>query len=164
MITVRDLMVRINNDDDLENGLSRLAKGGRIVAVLPQPKNLKSALTYKVVIEQEPITVILPTIDSNLADRLEKLAEAAETGPWFTSNLDGDEDHQVISIGGYDLSERPAKNHHYEDTILEVWDNGNVAGNATDTAALLAELVNNLPTIIKALRNDSSELTVQSFV
>lgn len=160
MITVRTISIRnglaLTQDKDMEAKLTELSKLGRIVSVIPVGNNM-----FQVVVLEHENTVTVQTTDITLADRLEKLS--TETGLWFAGDLVGDEDQQVVSIGGYDLSDRPAKDHHYEDTILEVWDNGNIEGNAVDTAALLCELVNNLPVIIKALRNDSSELTVHSF-
>lgn len=65
--------------------------------------------------------------------------EDAEEGPWFAGRLCGDdEDHRVISVGPYSLDDRPNKDHHYEDTICEVWDNGNLASDPMATARLIA--------------------------
>ena len=87
-----------------------------------------------------------------LADRLARLAEKANLSIWFAGPLCGEEEHRMISVGGYNLSDRPLREHHYEDTILEVWDNPNNTSDVEATAALLCELINNLPTILSALR------------
>ncbi len=164
MITTHIVTITCNSPyyprvKDLGSQLSKLGELGRIVSVFPfgNPQPPRTHDEYCVVVEQEDPVVVAPTVDNDLASRLEKLAKAAETGPWFAGKIeDEDGNGGSISIGGYDLEESVAMitaNHHYENTILEVWNNGNIAGDVESTAALLCELVNNLPTIIKALRD-----------
>lgn len=79
---------------------------------------------------------------------IRRALEKATPGPWFTGRLEGDEDNRVVSIGPYSLEDRPNKPHHYEDTICEVWENGNLANGAEDNAKLIALLRNNAEALL----------------
>jgi hypothetical protein len=60
-------------------------------------------------------------------------------GPWFAGDpIEDDSGMLIVSVGGLDLSDRPGRRHHYEDTICEVWDNPNNAGDVVDTARIIA--------------------------
>jgi hypothetical protein len=74
---------------------------------------------------------------------IKALDAAATQGVWFAGPLTtNDDDQRFISVGPYDLSDRPNNDHHYEDTILEVWDNPNNDGEPEANAALIVALVN----------------------
>ena len=66
-----------------------------------------------------------PSLTDN---ELRAIAEAATPGPWFPGRpivSDSDGEMLIVSVGPQDLSDRPNKSHHYEDTLLEVWSNPN---------------------------------------
>jgi hypothetical protein len=82
-------------------------------------------------------------------------------GPWFAGVLTGEEpEGQVISIGPFSFKGRPNRDHHYEDTICEVWDNPNLAEGAEANAALIAAA----PDMFKALVEAKNLLRHGEFV
>lgn len=70
---------------------------------------------------------------------LRRAAEEATPGRWFAGRkVEDGPDSAVISIGPYDLSNRPNKPSHYEDTIAEVWAFGEHEHDGEANAAFIA--------------------------
>lgn len=65
--------------------------------------------------------------------------------PWFAGPVTSDDyDNDIVSIGPYDLLDRPLRQHHYEDTICEVW---GAEHDAHQNAAYIVEACNAYPTL-----------------
>lgn len=85
--------------------------------------------------------------------------EAWTPGPWFAGRLvlaDPDDEFGTISIGQQDISDRPNKDAHFEDTICEVWQNPNLAEDAEANARLIAAA----PELLEALEDIVTSCTI----
>ncbi len=94
--------------------------------------------------------------------QMRAIAEAATQGGWFAGSLiesDCDTGMLIVSIGPYDLSDRPGRKHHYEDTLAEVWSNPNDVEDDGEQAVANAHHIATFdPPTVLALLDERDEL------